>query len=175
MGTSNWGGRREAFCPHILEVELVGFAGGFEWGIWEKEKHQTHCQEFWPEQQVQLVCHLPRQENLRKARIRGVGRRDKNFALHILNWRNMSWRNSSQERKNPNKSHYRKMLKTITSWTSLAVQWLRLPTSNARGVDSIPGWGTKILHALQHSQKKFFLTNYFLIEFLFTFLTFCAS
>ena len=32
-------------------------------------------------------------------------------------------------------------------WTSLAVQQLRLCTSSAGGVGSIPGWGTKIWHA----------------------------
>ena len=32
-------------------------------------------------------------------------------------------------------------------WTSLAVQWLRLPHAGDMG--SIPGCGTKILHALQ--------------------------
>ena len=35
----------------------------------------------------------------------------------------------------------------------LAVQWLRLCASTARGTDSIPGWGTKILHAVQLSHK----------------------
>ena len=37
--------------------------------------------------------------------------------------------------------------------TSLAVQWLRLCASNARGTGSIPGWGTKIPHAAWHGQK----------------------
>ena len=34
--------------------------------------------------------------------------------------------------------------------TSLVVQWLRLCTSTAEGTVSIPGWGTKIPHAMQH-------------------------
>ena len=34
--------------------------------------------------------------------------------------------------------------------TSLAVQWLRLCGSNAGAMGSIPGWGTKIPHAVQH-------------------------
>ena len=38
--------------------------------------------------------------------------------------------------------------------TSLAVPWLRLCTSTAGGVCSIPGWGTKILHAARCGQKK---------------------
>ena len=38
--------------------------------------------------------------------------------------------------------------------TSLVVQWLILCFSNAGGTGSIPGWGTKIPHAMQHSQKK---------------------
>ena len=36
-------------------------------------------------------------------------------------------------------------------WTSLAVQWLRLP--HAGDVGSIPGCVTKILHALQTKKK----------------------
>ena len=34
------------------------------------------------------------------------------------------------------------------------VQWLGLQASNAEDVGSIPGQGTGILQALQHSQKK---------------------
>ena len=44
--------------------------------------------------------------------------------------------------------------KTILSKTFLVVQWLRLHTSNAGDVDSIPGWGTKIPHATHHGKKK---------------------
>ena len=38
--------------------------------------------------------------------------------------------------------------------TSLVVQWLRLQASIAGGAGSIPGQGTKILHAVQHGQIK---------------------
>ena len=38
--------------------------------------------------------------------------------------------------------------------TSLAVQWLRLHASNAGGMSSIPGQGTKIPHAEGHGHKK---------------------
>ena len=38
--------------------------------------------------------------------------------------------------------------------TSLAVQWLRLRASTAGVGGSIPGWGAKILHAVQRGQKK---------------------
>ena len=38
--------------------------------------------------------------------------------------------------------------------TSLVVQWLRLCASIAGGMGLIPGWGTKILHATQCSQKQ---------------------
>ena len=38
--------------------------------------------------------------------------------------------------------------------TSLVVQWLRLPASTVGGMGSIPGRGTKILHAAWRSQKK---------------------
>ena len=38
--------------------------------------------------------------------------------------------------------------------TSLAVQWLRLRTSNAGVTGSIPGWGSKILRAAQRGQKQ---------------------
>ena len=37
---------------------------------------------------------------------------------------------------------------------SLAVQCLRLHASNARGVGSIPAWGTKIPHASWYGQEK---------------------
>ena len=38
--------------------------------------------------------------------------------------------------------------------TSLVVQWLRLRAFTAGGADSIPGRGTKILHAVGCCQKK---------------------
>ena len=37
---------------------------------------------------------------------------------------------------------------------SLPVQWLRLSVSIARGMGSVPGWGTKILNAMLHCQRK---------------------
>ena len=36
--------------------------------------------------------------------------------------------------------------------TSFVVQWLRLGASTAGGTGSIPGWETKIPHAVQHDQ-----------------------
>ena len=48
----------------------------------------------------------------------------------------------------------RKTTKKVTMGTSLAVQWLRLHTPNAGDTDSIPGQGTKILHAAWHGPKK---------------------
>ena len=44
--------------------------------------------------------------------------------------------------------------KNIITETSLAVQWLRLHTSNARGTGLIPGQGTKILQATHGVAKK---------------------
>ena len=38
--------------------------------------------------------------------------------------------------------------------TSLAIQWLKLLTTISGGTGSIPGWGTKILHAAWCGQKK---------------------
>ena len=38
--------------------------------------------------------------------------------------------------------------------TSLAVQWLRIRASTAGGAGSIPGQGTKIPRATEHSQKR---------------------
>ena len=38
--------------------------------------------------------------------------------------------------------------------TPLVFQWLRLHAPNARGMGSIPGWGTKIPHATGWGQKK---------------------
>ena len=43
--------------------------------------------------------------------------------------------------------------KSIIPGTSLAAQWLRLHAYPAGGLGSIPGQGTKIPHATQHSQK----------------------
>ena len=37
--------------------------------------------------------------------------------------------------------------------TFLAVQWLRFCLAKAGGVNSIRGWGTKILHVKQHGRK----------------------
>ena len=37
---------------------------------------------------------------------------------------------------------------------SLAVQWLGLFVLTAKGLSSIPGWGTKIPQTMWHSQKK---------------------
>ena len=44
-------------------------------------------------------------------------------------------------------------------WTSLVVQWLRLHASSARGMGLIPGWGTKIPHAMwpKNLKNKYFL------------------
>ena len=39
-------------------------------------------------------------------------------------------------------------------WTSLVVQWLRLYAPTAEGMGSIPGQGTKVLHATWYRQKK---------------------
>ena len=38
--------------------------------------------------------------------------------------------------------------------TSLVVQWLRLRAATAGGAGVIPGWGTKIPHAVWHGQGK---------------------
>ena len=37
---------------------------------------------------------------------------------------------------------------------SLVAQWLRLHLPMQRGVGSIPGWGTKVIHVVKCSQKK---------------------
>ena len=42
----------------------------------------------------------------------------------------------------------------ICTQTSLAVQWLKLHASTAGSTGSIPGEGTKIPHAIQHSHKQ---------------------
>ena len=42
----------------------------------------------------------------------------------------------------------------LKRWGLPWVQWLRLRTSTAEGVDSIPGWGAKMLQATRCSQKK---------------------
>ena len=45
------------------------------------------------------------------------------------------------------------VIKCFTLGTSLEVQWLRHQTSTAGGVGSIPGLGTKILHATWCNQN----------------------
>ena len=45
-------------------------------------------------------------------------------------------------------------IKTERSGTSLVIQWLRLQTSNARVMGSIPDWGSKIPHAMRHRQTN---------------------
>ena len=39
------------------------------------------------------------------------------------------------------------------------VQWLRFCASTDEGADPIPGWRTKIPHAMGHSQKKIFFKH----------------
>ena len=39
-------------------------------------------------------------------------------------------------------------------WTTAVVQRLALPAFKTGGTGSIPGQGTKILHAMWHGQKK---------------------
>ena len=46
------------------------------------------------------------------------------------------------------------MFNMLYARNSLVVQWLGLRASTAGGMDSIPGWGTKILHTVQHGKKK---------------------
>ena len=41
-----------------------------------------------------------------------------------------------------------KICQESTCGTSLALQWLRLHTSTAGGMSSVPGGGNKILHAM---------------------------
>ena len=50
--------------------------------------------------------------------------------------------------------NYRMFLQEINEGNSLVAQWLRLHVSTAGGLDSIPGQGTKIPHALQVWPKK---------------------
>ena len=50
--------------------------------------------------------------------------------------------------------HLPETLYQIPSGISLAVQWLRLCTSNAGDKGSIPGQGTKILHAAKPKKEK---------------------
>lgn len=48
---------------------------------------------------------------------------------------------------------------TFSSWTSLAVHWLRFCISNAKGAGLIPGCGTKepISHSVWQKKKDFLL------------------
>ena len=49
-----------------------------------------------------------------------------------------------------NGSHFPSMKKL----NSLGVQWLGLRAYTAEGTGLIPGWGTEILQAMQHAQKR---------------------
>lgn len=46
------------------------------------------------------------------------------------------------------------MNKTGLSRTSPETQWLRLCAPSEEGMGIIPGWGTKVLHAIRCSQKE---------------------
>ena len=46
------------------------------------------------------------------------------------------------------------MIQMQKQGNSLVVQRLKLHASTAQGTGSVPGRGTKIMHAAQHSQKK---------------------
>ena len=50
--------------------------------------------------------------------------------------------------------------------TSLVVQWLRLSTATAGCVGLVPGWGTKIPHALQPGKKGPLIMFLASVEFL---------
>ena len=60
--------------------------------------------------------------------------------------------------------HLRRKFKIRGGGTSLAVQWLRLHTSTAVGTGLIPGWGTKIPHAMRHGPKTRKMWNYLKIS-----------
>ena len=49
---------------------------------------------------------------------------------------------------------YYSAIKKHVIGTFLVVQWLGLHASNARGIGSIPGQGTKIPHAIWHDQNN---------------------
>ena len=66
--------------------------------------------------------------------------------LEILNWIQGSDKKQVQE--------------MISSGTSLAVRWLRLPVSTAAGMGLIPGWGTKVPHAARPKKKRNDLFKY---------------
>ena len=61
---------------------------------------------------------------------------------------------SVQQCSNSTSSPTCSLLILVILGTSQAVQWLTFCASTAGGMGSIPGWGTKILHAARYSQKK---------------------
>ena len=65
--------------------------------------------------------------------------------------------NLPKERKDLYLKNYKMLMKEIkedTNRTSLVAQWLRLNDTNAGGIGSISGRGTKTLHATWCSQNK---------------------
>ena len=68
-----------------------------------------------------------------------VAETEENRKSNVGNWKKKK-KHRSRDQKNKN------------CGTSLVIQWLRLCASNAGGMDSVPPWGTKIPHAVQHDQ-----------------------
>ena len=52
------------------------------------------------------------------------------------------------------------MIKNQSQGNSLAVQWLGFCAFTAMGTGSIPGWGTKIPHALRPKHQNIKLKQY---------------
>ena len=53
----------------------------------------------------------------------------------------------------------RKILRNVAKGTSLVVQYLRLHVTNAGGMGSIPGQGTKVSHPCSQKQNKHFVNK----------------
>ena len=75
--------------------------------------------------------------------------------IHMPFFTQNYYRENTLKKKFSNNSESKNLVIKILFWgTSLAVQWLRLHTSSAGGVGSIPGRGTKVPNATWHGQKK---------------------
>ena len=66
----------------------------------------------------------------------------------------MPGNNYTERKKKEQKLREEKISVLRKALDSLEIQWLGLRTSTTKGTSSIPGWGTKILHATRYSRKE---------------------
>ena len=126
-----------------MVLNLIGLT--LRWGIWMKAYSWEHLQISRSSNQIpnsslvnSIRSYKCASENIftflsSKIRLKGF---NEWFSFRL--WIFFFWKSSNWY-----------MHQEFISGTSLAVQWLRLYISASEGASLIPGWGTKILHAVQ--------------------------